>query len=338
MPFDKLHRPLRDLRISVIDRCNFRCSYCMPSEKYSHKYKFLDKQEWLTFDEIVRLVRIFVRLGVVKVRLTGGEPLLRPELPQLVSRLSQMEGIEDLALTTNGSLLAQNVFDLKTNGLKRLTVSLDSLDEEVSRKMNGERASVEEILNGIKEAERAGFSRIKINVVVERGVNDQTVVDLGRYFKGSGHILRFIELMDVGTHNDWDDAKVISSAEIIKMIEKDFPLKPVAHNYQGEVAERYAFANGEGEVGMISSISKPFCGDCSRARLTADGKLYTCLFATTGIDLKTPMRIEDCSDRDLFEMIKNSWQMRADRYSELRAQSLEKNKELKKVEMFQVGG
>ena len=309
----------------------------MPSEKYSHKYQFLEKENWLSFDEIARIVQIFVRLGVVKVRLTGGEPLLRPQISHLVARLSTMEGIEDLALTTNGSLLSQYAFDLKKAGLKRLTVSLDSLDENISRQINGERASVKQILEGIAAAERAGFESIKVNVVVERGVNDQTVIDLVRHFKPTKHVIRFIEYMDVGTHNDWSRDKVVPTAELIALIERQFSLKKLSGNYQGEVAERFGFSDGAGEIGFISSISRPFCGDCSRARLTADGKFFTCLFAQDGFDLKSFLRNEKFLDENLLQAVSNIWLKRQDRYSELRSE-VKKDNTLEKVEMFQVGG
>ena len=334
---DQFNRPLRDLRISVIDRCNFRCTYCMPSEKYSHKYKFLDKEEWLRFDEIVRLVRIFIKLGVKKVRLTGGEPLLRPHLHELVKELKSLGGIEDLALTTNGSLLGEQAKRLYDAGLDRLTVSVDSLDDQVSRQMNGERAHIETILSGINAAQQAGFRSIKINVVVHKGVNDHTLLDCVRYFKMRGHSVRFIEYMDVGNQNHWEEQYVVPSAEILNMIEREFPLKPVPENYRGEVAERYAFADGTGEVGFISSVTQPFCGDCTRLRLSADGKMYTCLFASKSTDLRQPLHA-GASDDDLQKIITQTWQSRRDRYSELRSQTRQQKQQVEKVEMFQVGG
>ena len=334
---DTLRRPLRDLRISVIDRCNFRCTYCMPSEKFHHTYQFLEKEEWLSFDEIERLARIFVGLGVVKVRLTGGEPLLRSDLPKLVERLSGIDKIEDMALTTNGSLLSREAGKLFQAGLKRLTVSLDTLDEKISQQMNGERGSVTEILRGIKEAERAGFKSVKINTVVQKGVNDHTIIDLVKYFRGTPHVIRFIEYMDAGNQNHWEYKNVVSSGEIVAMIEREFPLQPLKANYDSEVASRYGFADGKGEIGFISSVSEPFCGSCSRARLSADGKLYTCLFATQSTDLRKPLRA-GASDNGLRALIASTWHSRTDRYSQERSELTAQNRVLNKVEMFQIGG
>ncbi len=334
---DALNRPLRDLRISVIDRCNFRCTYCMPSEKFNHTYQFLDQEEWLTFDEIVRLTKIFTKLGVVKVRITGGEPLLRPDLSSLISRLKTISVIEDLALTTNGSLLERQAKPLFDAGLKRLTVSVDTLDENISRQMNGERGSVTQILEGIKAAELAGFRSIKINAVVHKGVNDHTLLDLVRYFRGTPHVIRFIEYMDVGNQNHWDHTHVVPSAEIVGMVEKEFPLKALRSNYDSEVASRYGFSDGQGEIGFISSVSEPFCGNCSRLRLSADGKMYTCLFATQATDLRKPLRA-GASDDELRDIIGSTWKVRSDRYSQERSQLASQNKILNKVEMFQIGG
>jgi GTP 3',8-cyclase len=335
MILDQLQRPLRDLRISVIDRCNFRCTYCMPAEKYDHAYKFLDREEWLTFDEIARLTQLFVRLGVKKVRLTGGEPLLRPDLHRLIGQLSAINGIEDLALTTNGSLLSREAEKLFKAGLKRLTVSLDTLDEKISRRMNGERGMVAQILEGIKEAERVGFQSIKINAVVQRGVNDHTVLELVRHFRNTPHVIRFIEYMDVGNQNHWDQAQVVPSKELMAAIGREFPLKPVGASYDSEVASRYAFTDGRGEVGFISSVSKPFCGNCSRLRLSADGNMYTCLFASTGTDLRGALRA-GASDEELLKVIGRTWSARRDRYSEERA--LAASTSVRKVEMFHIGG
>lgn len=334
---DALKRPLRDLRISVIDRCNFRCTYCMPSEKFHHAYQFLDKEEWLTFDEIARLTRIFTGLGVLKVRITGGEPLLRPDLPGLISQLRTIDAIEDLALTTNGSLLARQAKGLFDAGLKRLTVSLDTLDETISKTMNGERGSVAQILEGIKAAESAGFGPIKINTVVQKNVNDHTILDMVRYFRGTPHVIRFIEYMDVGNQNHWDRRHVVPSQEIVSMIGREFPLKALGANYDSEVASRYGFADGQGEIGFISSVSEPFCGSCSRLRLSADGKMYTCLFATQATDLRKPLR-SGASDDDLRSIIESTWRLRTDKYSQERSQLASQNKVLNKVEMFQVGG
>jgi len=334
---DQFHRPLRDLRISVIDRCNFRCTYCMPSEKFHHAYQFLDKEEWLTFDEIVRLARIFVGLGVVKIRITGGEPLLRPHLPELIHRLSALSGVDDLALTTNGSLLHNQAESLIQSGLKRLTVSLDTLDESISHRMNGERGSVDQILKGIKSAESVGFRSVKINTVVQRGVNEHTVLDLIRYFRETSHVIRFIEYMDVGNQNHWDQSQVVSSQEIIQMITRVYSLKPLTANYDSEVAARFAFADGKGEIGFISSVSNPFCSNCSRVRLSADGKMYNCLFATQSTDLRKPLR-GGATDNEIQALIRSTWLNRTDRYSQERKRLAAENKILNKVEMFQVGG
>jgi cyclic pyranopterin phosphate synthase len=334
---DSFNRPLRDLRISVIDRCNFRCTYCMPSEKYDHNYTFLHKSDWLTFDEIARLTRLFVQLGVKKVRLTGGEPLLRPDLHLLVRDLNVIGGIEDLALTTNGSLLSKEADKLYQAGLKRLTVSLDTLDEKISRQMNGERGSVAQILDGIKAAEAAGFEAIKINTVVQRGVNEHTVLDLVRHFRGTPHVIRFIEYMDVGNQNHWNHAQVVPSLELVTKINQEIPLTPIGANYDSEVATRYAFKDGKGEIGFISSVSEPFCGSCSRARLSADGKFYTCLFATGGTDLRKCLR-SGMKDEEILNLLTETWNARRDRYSEERADLSAHSKVLNKVEMFQIGG
>ena len=335
---DRFNRPIHDLRISVIDRCNFRCTYCMPEKDYAAHYQFLKKEEWLNFDEIFRLTQLFVLLGVVKVRLTGGEPLLRPGLPDLIRRLSRIPAIEDLALTTNGSLLRQQVKSLKDAGLKRLTVSLDTLDEEIFYAMSGNLGSVHDVLDGIKEAGRVGFKEIKINVVIQKGVNDHTVMDLVRYFKGTGHILRFIEYMDVGNCNHWKSESVVPSGEIVRRIHEIFPLKALQANYSGEVASRYQYQDGTGEVGFISSVTQPFCGSCSRIRLSTDGKIYTCLFAGEGTDLRTRLR-EGAGDDELQSLIASVWKKREDRYSEnrFRLSTAQKNPP-RKVEMFQIGG
>ena len=335
-PQDALARPLRDLRISVTDRCNFRCPYCMPEDQYAQDYEFLSKDQRLRFEEIERLARAFVALGVRKLRLTGGEPLLRRDLPLLVEQLARIPGVEDIAMTTNAVLLPKFAQALRDAGLHRLTVSLDTLDAQTFRQMSGGRGEVAEVLDGIAAAERAGFSKIKLNCVVMRGVNDGHVVDLVERFRGTGHIVRFIEYMDVGTVNHWRGESVVSSAELIARIGARWPLEPLQPNYRGEVAERYRFSDGAGEVGFISSVSQPFCGDCSRARLSADGKLYTCLFARTGFDLRAPLRT-GASDAQLAELIAARWTQRADRYSEQRAE-LRARGEQKHVEMFAVGG
>jgi len=333
---DTLARPLHDLRISVIDRCNFRCPYCMPEDQYAQDHVFLGKDQRLRFEEIVRLAQAFVALGVRKLRLTGGEPLLRRDLPELVRQLAQIPGVEDIALTTNGVLLPKFAQALRDAGLQRLTVSLDSLDAATFRHMSGGRGEVVEVLAGIEAAERAGFARIKLNCVVLRGVNDHQVADLAERFRGTPHILRFIEYMDVGTLNHWRAENVVPSAELLARIGGRWPLRALEPNYRGEVAQRYAYADGAGEIGFISSVSQPFCGDCSRARLSADGKLYTCLFARTGFDLCGPLR-SGAGDEELIRLIAGRWGGRSDRYSELRAQSRASGGS-EKVEMFAIGG
>jgi GTP 3',8-cyclase len=336
-PRDTLGRPLRDLRISVMDRCNFRCPYCMPRETFHEKYQFLRTAERLSFDEIVRLTRLFVPLGVRKLRLTGGEPLLRANLPDLIGDLTSIPGIEDVALTTNGTLLAQHASELKAAGLKRITVSLDSLDPEVFARMNGGLGSVEDVLNGIEHARRAGLDPIKINAVVQRGMNDHTVLDLVERFRGTGIIVRFIEYMDVGNRNHWEPDRVMSSKELAALIGARWPLEPLEPNYRGEVAERYAFQDGKGEVGFISSVTQPFCGDCSRGRLSSDGVFYTCLFATQGTSLRDVLR-GGASDEQLTDIIRNTWSKRGDRYSELRADLRRSAANQPKVEMYYIGG
>ncbi|MDO8580072.1 MAG: GTP 3',8-cyclase MoaA [Candidatus Omnitrophota bacterium] len=338
---DKLSRPLHDLRISVIDRCNFRCPYCMPTEKEGTHYSFLKQDEWLTFPEIVRLTRLLVELGVRKVRLTGGEPLLRPGIVDLVKNLSAIAGIEDLALTTNGSALSKFAAPLKAAGLQRLTVSLDSLDARVFKHMSGGKGSLHEVLAGIEEAQRIGFGSIKINVVVQKSVNDNSIVDLVSHFKNSPHVLRLIEYMDVGNCNHWESKYVVSSKEIIRLISQQHALEPLPSNYFGEVAERYRFKDGGGEIGFISSISQPFCQSCTRLRLANDGKLYTCLFATQGADIKKLVR-QGANDQDLSSALKAVWAKRQDRYSQERSEihsNLPKQKVSNpKIEMFQIGG
>ncbi len=336
---DAFERPLRDLRISVTDRCNFRCTYCMPEEIYGEKYKFLPRAEILSFEEIERLVGIFAGLGARKLRITGGEPLLRVDLPDLLARLAKVPGIEDLALTTNATLLARKAEALAEAGLRRVTVSLDSLDESVFQQMNGGKLSVAHVLQGIAAAERVGLGPIKINTVVQKGVNDHTLVDLARHFKGSGHILRFIEYMDVGTRNEWDRTHVVSSAEIVERIAAELPLEPAAPNYRGEVARRWLYTDGEGEIGVIASVTQPFCGDCTRARLTTEGKLVTCLFAADGVDLRAPLR-EGASDDEIREHIVATWRARRDRYSEERGALLqvEGQRDPRRIEMYQIGG
>ena len=335
-PRDTLARPLHDLRISVIDRCNFRCPYCMPEDQYAHDHVFLKKTERLRFEEITRIARAFVAQGVHKLRLTGGEPLLRRDLPELVRQLAQIPQVQDLALTTNGVLLPRMAQALKDAGLMRLTVSVDTLDPATYRHLTGGRGELEEVLAGIAAAEAAGFGSLKLNCVVMRDVNDSHALDLLEHFRGSGHIVRFIEYMDVGTVNGWRRDLVVPSAELLARIHARWPLAPLQRNYCGEVAQRYAYADGAGEIGFVSSVSQPFCGDCSRARLSADGKLYTCLFAQSGFDLRGPLR-DGATDTDLAALIGTRWSQRADRYSELRAK-MSADGGTDKVQMFSIGG
>ncbi len=331
---DTRARPLRDLRISVTDRCNFRCPYCMPAEIFGDRYEFLPKPEILSFEEIERLTRIFLRLGVRKLRITGGEPLVRAQVPDLIRRLAALPGADDLALTTNGYLLADLAEPLAKAGLRRVTVSLDSLDDAVFRKMNGRGLALERVLEGLDVAERAGLAPIKLNCVVQRGVNDHTLVDLVRRFRGTKHVVRFIEFMDVGTLNRWDLTQVVPAREIRDRIAAEFPLVPLEPNYRGEVAVRYGFADARGEIGIIASVTQPFCGDCTRARLSADGRLVTCLFAADGTDLKEPLRA-GASDAELEAIVARVWSGRADRYSEERA---EPTRGRAKIQMYQIGG
>jgi len=330
---DQLNRPLRDLRISVTDRCNFRCSYCMPIDMFGHDHQFLGRDELLRFEEIDRLVRIFVDHGVSKVRLTGGEPLLRKELEKLIQMLASLSGL-DLTLTTNGSFLADKAGRLKEAGLQRITVSLDSLDEETFAAMNDVRFPVKGVLEGIEAAEAAGLTPIKINMVVKRDVNDTSILPMARYFKEKGHILRFIEYMDVGTTNGWSLNEVVPAAEILKVIDAEWPLEPMESNYRGEVAQRWRYRDGSGEIGVIASVTQPFCGDCSRARLSADGILYTCLFASAGHNLRGLLRCGS-SDEEISAILASLWEARTDRYSEIRSSE---TTDLPKVEMSYIGG
>jgi cyclic pyranopterin phosphate synthase len=337
---DQLGRPLRDLRISVTDRCNFRCPYCMPAEVFGARYEFLPKPELLTFEEIERLARLFVELGVEKLRITGGEPLLRHDLPGLVRRLAAIPGLRDLTLTTNGMLLERQAPALAAAGLHRVSVSLDSHDESVFRQMSGGRTGPRTVLAGIEAAVRAGLTPVKVNCVVQRGVNDAGIVDLARAFKGTGTILRFIEFMDVGTLNNWNLAHVVPAREILERIDAVMPLEPVERSYRGEVANRYRYRDGGGEIGLIASVTQPFCGDCTRARLSTDGKLVTCLFATGGTDLRGPLR-EGASDAELRARIAGVWRLRRDRYSEERAANTDLSGSAAprpKIEMYQIGG
>lgn len=336
-PLDRLGRPLHDLRISVMDRCNFRCPYCMPKEQFHENYQFLKSRERLSFDEIVRLTKLFAGLGVRKVRLTGGEPLLRTNLADLVGDLTGIPGIEDIALTTNGVLLANHAVDLHANGLKRITVSLDTLDKDIFARMSGGFGALNQVLGGIDSAIAAGLTPVKINAVIERGVNDHTALDLVEHFRGTPVIVRFIEFMDVGNRNHWRPDMVVPSRELAARVAARWPMHPVAQNYAGEVAGRWRFDDGGGEVGFISSISQPFCGACSRARLSSEGKFYTCLFATQGIDLRAPLR-EGADDAQLLQIIRAAWLGRTDRYSELREEQQRDTPETKKIEMYYIGG
>ncbi|MBF0571651.1 MAG: GTP 3',8-cyclase MoaA [Candidatus Omnitrophica bacterium] len=334
---DALNRPLRDLRISLIDRCNCRCPYCMPSEGFHQAYQFLDKKEWLSFEEIVRLVRIFVSLGVTKLRLTGGEPLLRPDIDELIRQLSAIKGVDDLALTTNGFLLKEWAPRLKEAQLGRLTVSLDTLDEAIFRQMSGQQGSVKDVLHGICAAEHAGFDSIKINCVVQRGINDHTILDLVKYFYGTPHTVRFIEYMDVGNQNHWENAQVVASSEVISLIDAQFPLQRLQITQNRSTSETYRFKEGKGEIGFISSVTKAFCGTCSRLRLSADGKMYPCLFATHGMDLGAHLR-GGATDEFLSHLIRELWIKREDHYSEIRSSVRNTSKTSPKIEMFQIGG
>jgi GTP 3',8-cyclase len=333
--FDSLQRPLRDLRISVTDRCTFRCTYCMPKEVFGRDYVFLSREELLSFEEITRLTRIFVQLGVRKVRLTGGEPTLRRDFEKLVAMLADIEGIEDIALTTNGSLLTlERAGALKAAGLTRATVSLDSLSEETFQSMNDVGFPVAKVLEAIENAEAAGLTPVKIDMVVKRGVNDHDIVDMARHFRGTGRILRFIEYMDVGTTNGWRMEDMVSAREILETLQQEWPLEPVDPNYFGEVAERYRYVDGQGEIGIIASVTRAFCGGCTRARLSADGELYTCLFGVKGHDLRKLLR-DGSSDEQIADAVRSIWSVRADRYSEIRS---EDTISLQKVEMSKIGG
>ncbi len=333
---DTLGRQLRDLRISVIDRCNYRCPYCMPTEIYGDSFEWLPRQHWLTPGEIKRVAGLFTQLGVNKLRVTGGEPLLRRDIVEIVAALSSIPGIDDLALTTNGTLLAERAASLKAAGLKRITVSLDSMDEQVFRAMSGNRGELQSVLDGIGAAHAAGLSPIKINVVVQKGKNDHTVLDLLDHFRGTGIIVRFIEYMDVGTLNGWSLDEVVTSKQLVDMISSRWALEPLERNYRGEVAQRYRFVDGQGEVGFISSVSEPFCGDCHRARLSADGTVYTCLFSANGTSLREVLR-SGASDADIVGLLQNIWRHRKDRYSELRGKET-KTVDISKVEMYRMGG
>ena len=332
---DRLGRPIRDLRISVTDRCNFRCSYCMPKEIFGSEFAFLRREDLLTFEEVARLTRLFVRNGVRKVRLTGGEPLLRRDLERLVAQLAAIDGLDDIALTTNGSLLTREKAQaLKSAGLSRITVSLDSLDDAVFRAMNDVDFPVARVLDAIDHAVEAGLTPLKIDVMVKRGVNAGGIVDIARRYRGTGAIVRFIEYMDVGNTNGWRIDDVVSGREIVETLAREWPLVPADENYFGEVAERWHYADGAGEIGVITSVTQPFCGSCTRARLSANGQLYLCLFASQGHDLRALLR-DGASDDAIAERIAAVWHGRSDRYSEIRS---ENTSDLRKVEMSHIGG
>ncbi len=336
MILDTIKRPLTDLRISVTDRCNFRCHYCMPSDIFGHDYVFLRKQEILTFEEITRLARIFAQLGVSKIRLTGGEPLLRADLEVLINKLSQIPGIKDIALTTNGYHLREKARVLRQAGLSRVTISLDTLKPEVLKNIAGEHLELNRVLDGISAAVEAGFAPVKLNAVIQKGVNDSEIIDLARFAKKNSHVLRFIEYMDVGTLNGWRMDQVVPAREILAAITSEIAVEPIDKNYRSEVANRYRYLDGSGEFGIISSVTQPFCGDCTRARLSADGKIYTCLFAQHGFDIKTPLR-DGASDEELTSLMISIWQKRTDRYSEERTANTGKPSP-RKVEMYHIGG
>jgi cyclic pyranopterin phosphate synthase len=332
---DTFARPLRDLRISVTDRCNFRCTYCMPKEVFGHDFVFLRREELLSFEEIERLARLFVQAGVTKIRITGGEPLIRRDVERLVAMLSELrgDGLADLTLTTNGSLLAAKAQALRDAGLDRVTVSLDSLDDEVFQAMNDVRFPVSRVLAGIEAAQAAGLG-LKVNMVVKRGTNEHSIADMAGHFRDSPIVLRFIEYMDVGTTNGWRLDDVVPADEILRRVGEHWPLDPVAPNYPGEVATRYRYRDGSGEIGVIASVTRPFCGACTRARLSAEGELYTCLFAARGTDLRAPLR-DGARDEDLAALIGGIWGRRSDRYSELRSAE---TADAPRVEMSHIGG
>jgi GTP 3',8-cyclase len=330
---DTMQRPLRDLRISVTDRCNFRCVYCMPKEIFGPDYEFLNRSQILTFEEITRLARVFVGHGVKKIRLTGGEPLVRKDFPELIAMLAEIPDL-DLTMTTNGALLPKFAQQLKDAGLKRVTVSLDSLDNEIFKSMNDVDFPVEKVIEGMDAAAAVGLTPIKVNMVVKRGVNESSILPMARFFREKGYILRFIEYMDVGSTNGWRMDDVVSAKEIVSIINAEMPLEPADPNYRGEVAERWQYKDGGGEVGVVASVTQAFCRDCNRARLSAEGKLYTCLFAIKGHDFRDLMR-GGASDEEISQLITNIWGKRADRYSEIRS---ENSIPLPKVEMSHIGG
>ena len=332
---DAFGRPLRDLRISVTDRCNFRCVYCMPKEIFGSNYRFLERTELLSFEEIERIARLCVARGVKKIRVTGGEPLVRREVERLVEMLAGLSGLEDLSLTTNGAVLTRRKAQvLKDAGLGRITISLDSLDDATFKAINDVNFPAQRVLQAIDNAAAAGFSPVKINMVVKRGLNEQSVLPMARYFRGTGHIVRFIEYMDVGTTNGWRLDDIVSANEIIETINAEYPIEPATPNYRGEVAKRWRYRDGTGEIGIIASVTQPFCGTCTRARLSADGSLYTCLFATKGHDIRRLLR-GGASDEYVAQVIGSIWSRRSDRYSERRASE---TVALPKIEMSYIGG
>ncbi len=333
---DKFNRPVRDLRISVTDRCNFRCTYCMPKEVYGEAFKFLPKKELLDFDEIEKIAISFANIGVSKIRITGGEPLVRKNIEDLIKKLSSIKGIEDIAMTTNGYLLEPKLEALIESGLNRITVSLDAIDDITFKKMSDQNYDVNKVLSAIETANKKGFDEIKINCVIQKGVNEHSVLELLDYFRESKNIVRFIEYMDVGTLNGWELSQVLSIEEILEIIQKKYKVKPIDQNYKGEVAKRYILEDHSTEFGIISSVSQPFCSTCTRSRITMDGKLVTCLFANNGLDLRKPLR-EGCTQEELQEIISNVWINRKDRYSEIR-HKLSPSSNNKKIEMFQIGG
>ncbi|HEX6595187.1 MAG TPA: GTP 3',8-cyclase MoaA [Bacillota bacterium] len=332
--YDQFERKLKDLRISVIDQCNLRCTYCMPKEVFGEEYPFLEQKELLTFNEIARLAAIFAQLGVNKIRITGGEPLMRKNVYQLIRQLTSIEGIDDIALTTNGFFLPRQAQLLQESGLKRVNISLDAIADNVFKKINGKGVRTLPVLKGIEAAQNAGL-QVKVNMVVKKGMNDGQIIPMARYFKNKNIILRFIEFMDVGNYNDWDVNHVVSKEKIIQMIHKEMPLVPVEASYYGEVASRYRYEDGEGEIGVISSVTDAFCRTCTRLRLSADGKLYTCLFASSGFDLKEKLR-KGIDDEQLEKQLKQLWANRTDRYSEQRFG--QHHDERRKIEMFYIGG
>jgi cyclic pyranopterin phosphate synthase len=333
---DALKRPLQDLRISVTDKCNFRCTYCMPAEIFGPDYPFLTQDKLLSFDEMSRWIRIFTSLGVEKIRITGGEPLMRPNVSRFISMIRDIPEIRDIAMTTNGSLLKKYAKELKEAGLHRVTISLDSLDDRIFGQMNGKGYKVEGVLQGIEAASEAGLG-VKINMVIQRGVNEQEILPMARYFREKGHTLRFIEYMDVGNSNGWKMDQVVSSKAIHQMIHEESPLEPVDPHYYGEVATRYRYRDTSGEIGFISSVTQAFCSTCTRARISAEGRLYTCLFASKGTDLRSPLR-EGLSDEALYDLARSVWEKREDRYSEERLIVTKDVAKTQKVEMSHIGG